>query len=59
MLESDVQKNVGRRLLVDSGSAVTAVPWSFGEHRDTLFTGEDKLVSVTGDPIKHWGEACY
>eukprot|EP00974_Lingulodinium_polyedra_P045711 4383358-Lingulodinium_polyedra.AAC.1 len=45
------------RALVDSGSAVTAVPWSFGSGCDTVCETEvPSLRSVTGAGIECWGE---
>jgi len=43
------------RVLIDSGSAVTAFPWSFGEGYDTEHRDSLNLVSVTGDKIRNWG----
>ena len=42
---------------MDSGSAVTAVPWNFGDCCDTVSPDDDpNLRSVTGAAIECWGE---
>ena len=44
------------RVLVDSGSAVTAIPWEFGSGYDVERNRLIPLRSVTGATIDHYGE---
>ena len=42
--------------VIDSGAAVTASPWSFGEHCDTVYPEHPpRLSGVDGQPLEYYG----
>ena len=42
--------------VIDSGAAVTASPWSFGDHCDTVYPEHPpRLSAVDGQPLEYYG----